>query len=162
MAAAMDEMKREILTLRREANALNSPDTFAQSAKLSRKAKALEKKLKQTMEKQAERNQFRSRAFMACKVRKLSYCCCCSNRLHTHPTSFFVCLLFPFQWLTFATIIALNWGSPMFQIDETIQLWPLTYVLKWPDLRVEGMVSAFSFLLILNRVLSIVLQKLGR
>lgn len=161
MAAAMEEMKREILTLRREANALNSPDTFAQSAKLSRKAKALEKKLKHTMEKQAERNQFRSRAFMACKVRKRSYCCyccCCSNRLHTHLVFF----LPPFQWLTFATIVVLKWGSPMFQIDETIQLWPLTYVLKWPDLRVEGMVSAFTFLLILNRVLSIVLQKLGR
>ena len=98
MAAAMEEMKREILTLRREANALNSPDTFAQSAKLSRKAKALEKKLKHTMEKQAERNQFRSRAFMACKVRKRSYCCyCCycSNRLHTHPTSCF--FFFPFS-----------------------------------------------------------------
>ena len=61
-------LEEEIRSLRRQADALNAPSTFAQSAKLSRKARALEKELETKRATQAELSKTINRTVSGFKV----------------------------------------------------------------------------------------------
>lgn len=64
----LDVLEEEIRSLRRQADALNAPSTFAQSAKLSRKARALEKELETKRATQAELSKTINRTVSGFKV----------------------------------------------------------------------------------------------
>ncbi|WZN66626.1 hypothetical protein HKI87_16g81930 [Chloropicon roscoffensis] len=97
-------LEEEIRSLRRQADALNAPSTFAQSAKLSRKARALEKELETKRATQAELSKTINRTVSG------------------------------FKWLAVCLAVAATWGTPALVLDSSrVDLWPLSRVLRWPD-----------------------------
>ena len=64
----MERMEEEIRALRKEVEALNSPATFSKSAKLARKARALEKELHKRRERESKLQNTVDRTLSGCKV----------------------------------------------------------------------------------------------
>ncbi|QDZ25076.1 hypothetical protein HOP50_15g76220 [Chloropicon primus] len=100
----MERMEEEIRALRKEAEALNSPATFSKSAKLARKARALEKELQKRRERESKLQNTVDRTLSGCK------------------------------WLAISLGVAVMWGKPALEVDASVvDLWPLGSWLKWPD-----------------------------
>ena len=133
-------LEEEIRSLRRQADALNAPSTFAQSAKLSRKARALEKELETKRATQAELSKTINRTVSGFKVseRKLWEEGDGANRQWIRQSLTPPSLPSPpspvSKWLAVCLAVAATWGTPALVLDSSrVDLWPLSRVLRWPD-----------------------------
>mmetsp|Transcript_2429 Transcript_2429/g.6126 ORF Transcript_2429/g.6126 Transcript_2429/m.6126 type:complete len:139 (-) Transcript_2429:79-495(-) len=126
----LGRLEKELGGLRQRARQLNTPDTFAQSAKLSRKAKKLEKEIK------------------SLKARETAK----ANRLAKAVTIS--------KWVLTLCITVFYWGRPLLALEERqcwpLQRslrWP---DLRADEDGAAGCrVSAFAFCLLVNNVINI-------
>ena len=118
-------LRQQVVQLRRKAEALNAPSTFAQSAKLLRQSNALEKRLKAAnaeLGRQAGRTQAFLRAFKGA-----------------------ACVL----------ALAFGWGTPAVTFPADVSLWPIGYLFTAPDCRGRGpaqVVSGVAWVFLCDRL----------
>jgi hypothetical protein len=100
----LGDLEKEVQRLKREASALNAPDTFSQSAKLARKAKALERELKL---RKGRQERLRS-------------------TIHSTVSGL--------KWITMALVVAFMWGRPLVEFEAAwTNIWPVERLLRSPD-----------------------------
>eukprot|EP00216_Chloropicon_sp_CCMP2111_P003877 CAMPEP_0198239008 /NCGR_PEP_ID=MMETSP1446-20131203/4535_1 /TAXON_ID=1461542 ORGANISM="Unidentified sp, Strain CCMP2111" /NCGR_SAMPLE_ID=MMETSP1446 /ASSEMBLY_ACC=CAM_ASM_001112 /LENGTH=137 /DNA_ID=CAMNT_0043921531 /DNA_START=3 /DNA_END=416 /DNA_ORIENTATION=+ len=126
-----EEIRSEIRDLKRKAEALNSPETFAESAKLTREVRALEKQLGKRVE---------ARAIVKAKAQ---------NALSS------------FKWLLILVLIASTWKKPLVSLasDGGLSLWPISILLKFPDCYgIDGTVISTFWLCIAFHLMARILR----